>query len=71
MANGEPTDISVHVSTIDPDGQGAMTVYSSDRRDFSVRAFPQEVTPVLEVVFPSKVPGSSPIRQRFTLDEFC
>ena len=71
IANGEPTDICVDVSTIDPDGHGGMMVYSSDRRDRSVRAFPQDVTPVLEVAFPSKVPGSSSIRQRFALDEFC
>ena len=71
IANGEPTDVCVDVSTIDPDGRGGMMVYSSDRRDRSVRAFPEDVTPVLEVAFPSKVPGSSPIRQRFTLDEFC
>ena len=69
--DGQPTKVFVSVNTVQPDNRAWMMVYSSNRRDRSLRAFPPGVAHVLEVKFPPAAANTEPVVRRFTLNEFC
>ena len=67
-AGDKPTDLSAVVGTMDAE-HGCYVVVRSHNGDRS--AFPEGVRPVVDVEFPPKEPGGSPVKKRYELDKFC
>jgi hypothetical protein len=69
LAKGEqPTDLPANIGTMD-DARGCWVVVRTHKGNSAV--FPDGVFPVVDVEFPSKVPGDPPVKRRYPLDTFC
>ncbi len=68
VTGDEPTDLEVHVGTMDAK-YGCWVAVRSHDGDKS--AFPKGVVPIVDVEFLSKAPGGAPVKKRYQLDKFC
>jgi hypothetical protein len=68
VTGDQPTDLRGHVGTMNAE-HGCWVVVRSHNGDKS--AFPEGVSPVVDVEFPPKAPGGAPVRKRYVLDQFC
>ena len=64
----EPTDLRVHIGTMDPEEGSYVAVYTVGSED--TPAFPVGVHPVVDIEFPAKDNGA-PIKRRYSLDKPC
>jgi len=67
-AGHEPTGLEVHVGTMSANHGCWVAVRSHDGEK---PLFPKGIFPVVDVEFPSKVPGGAPVKRRYQLQKFC
>jgi hypothetical protein len=68
VTGDKPTDLRGHVGTMDAE-QGCWVVARSHNGNKS--AFPDEICPIVDVQFPPKVAGGTPVKKQYRLDQFC
>jgi hypothetical protein len=69
LAKGEePTELPANIGTMDA-ARGCWVVVRT--HNGNTAAFRDGVFPIVDVEFPSRVPGDPPVKRRYPLDTFC
>ena len=66
---GKPTDLQVHVGTMNPEKGCWVVVRTHDNN--SQPDFPKGVHPFIDVEFPPRQAGSATLKRRYALDKIC